>query len=146
MMARNGDSPKARENGAVDMTSMVDVTFLLLIFFMVTAAFQLQKSIEMPAQTSDAGATVIDKDLPNINVQVDQFGAFLVMTSDWELETPGKQNLIVALKRAAGESSQAPRLSIAVHESAKLKSLVDAMDAGTTAGIANIAVTQFDQL
>ena len=30
----------------LDMTPMVDVTFLLLIFFMVTASFTLQKSLE----------------------------------------------------------------------------------------------------
>ena len=34
-----------REEEELDMTPMVDVTFLLLIFFMVTASFSLQKSI-----------------------------------------------------------------------------------------------------
>ena len=33
----------------LDMTPMCDVTFLLLIFFMVTAAFAMQKSFEVPA-------------------------------------------------------------------------------------------------
>ncbi|HUG70447.1 MAG TPA: biopolymer transporter ExbD [Pirellulaceae bacterium] len=31
-----------------DMTPMVDVTFLLLIFFMVTAAFAMQRSMVVP--------------------------------------------------------------------------------------------------
>ncbi len=31
-----------------DMTPMVDVTFLLLIFFMVTAAFTMQSAIVVP--------------------------------------------------------------------------------------------------
>ena len=35
-------------SGEMDLTPMVDVTFLLLIFFMVTASFSLQKSIEVP--------------------------------------------------------------------------------------------------
>ncbi len=34
--------------GEMDLTPMVDVTFLLLIFFMVTASFSLQKAIEVP--------------------------------------------------------------------------------------------------
>ena len=37
----------------MDMTPMVDVVFLLLIFFMITAAFGMQKSIEVPDPESD---------------------------------------------------------------------------------------------
>jgi biopolymer transport protein ExbD len=135
-----------RKSADVDMTSMVDVTFLLLIFFMVTASFHLQKSIEVPSQQSDVGNPIDHKELANINVQVDQFGAFFVMTPDWELETPGKQNLIVALKQAQAESSDAAQMMVQVHESAKLKSLVDVLDAGASAGMASIQIRQFDHL
>ena len=41
------------EETEMDMTPMVDVTFLLLIFFLVTAAFTLQKSIDVPKPESD---------------------------------------------------------------------------------------------
>src|SRR5512146_2340419 len=40
----------------LDMTPMVDVTFLLLIFFMVTAAFALQRSIQIPTPAPSASA------------------------------------------------------------------------------------------
>ena len=50
-------SPKS-DFGEMDLTPMVDVTFLLLIFFMVTASFDLQKSIEVPSPDPDnEGAT-----------------------------------------------------------------------------------------
>lgn len=39
------------------MTPMVDVVFLLLIFFMITTAFGLQKSIEIPSPESDQSST-----------------------------------------------------------------------------------------
>ncbi|MBT4863766.1 MAG: hypothetical protein HON53_01420 [Planctomycetaceae bacterium] len=46
------------EFGEMDLTPMVDVTFLLLIFFMVTASFRLQKSFEVPRPDPDQeGAT-----------------------------------------------------------------------------------------
>jgi biopolymer transport protein ExbD/phage FluMu protein Com len=37
----------------MDLTPMVDMTFLLLIFFMITASFTLQKSLPFPAPSSE---------------------------------------------------------------------------------------------
>lgn len=42
----------------MDLTPMVDVTFLLLIFFMITASFNLQKKIDMDPAKSEEGAAV----------------------------------------------------------------------------------------
>jgi biopolymer transport protein ExbD len=140
---------KSRPGEEMDMTPMVDVTFLLLIFFMVTAAFSLQKSIEMPRQQTDAPSTSVveeeSEDLDMVEVQVDEFGSFLVMASEWERETPGKQNLITALKEAISGNNDGMRLVVKVHELAKLRSLVDAMDAGTIAGYAELEVTQVEE-
>lgn len=136
-----------RKSDSVEMTSMVDVTFLLLIFFMVTASFSLQKSIELPSQQSDvAGWEVEQIDAEAVTVQVDPRGCFFVMTPRWEQETLGKQQLTSALKRAAAESSPARRLSVQVDERAQLSALVDVLDAGTTAGFAAVRVTQVDHL
>jgi biopolymer transport protein ExbD len=139
---------KPRDEEELDMTPMVDVTFLLLIFFMVTAAFSLQKSIEMPRQQTDAPSTTVveqeEEDLEMVEVQIDEFGSFLVLATDWQEETPGKQNLITTLKRAKQEGVPA-RLVIKVHELCKLQYLVDAMDAGTIAGYAETQVTQVEE-
>ncbi len=137
-----------RKEEEMDMTPMVDVTFLLLIFFMVTAAFSLQKSIVMPRQQTDAPSSApiedIQDELDMVEIQVDEFGSFLVMAPDWERETPGKQNLISTLKEAMGANNDGMRLVIKVHEMAKLRALVDAMDAGTIAGYAQLEVTQVE--
>lgn len=152
MQAEEGDDdpPKRtkRKEDELDMTPMVDVTFLLLIFFMVTASFSLQKSMSMPRQQSDLPSSVpqIDpEEEPDmVTVQVDEFGSFLVMASDWERETPGKQNLISALREALAPFSGAVTLSIEVHEEAKLRFLVDCMDAGAICSFAEIKITQVD--
>jgi biopolymer transport protein ExbD len=44
------------EKDAIDMTAMVDVTFLLLIFFMVTASFAAQKVMETTAPDPEESA------------------------------------------------------------------------------------------
>ena len=140
---------KKRPEEEMDMTPMVDVTFLLLIFFMVTAAFSLQKSIEMPRQQTDAPSTSVveeeDDELESIEVEVDEFGGFLVIAQDWERETVGKQGLVTAFKDALSASKDGMRLIVKVHEMAKLHSLVDAMDAGTIAGFTELEVTQVEE-
>ena len=48
----------------MDLTPMVDVTFLLLIFFMITASFTMQKAIAFPPPSPDEeGASVQPKQL-----------------------------------------------------------------------------------
>jgi hypothetical protein len=44
---------KHLEDPELDMTPMVDVVFQLLIFFMLTAAFALQKSLTLPKPADD---------------------------------------------------------------------------------------------
>ena len=136
-----------RDMGELDMTPMVDVTFLLLIFFVVTASFQLQKSIMMPRQQTDAPSTNSVEDQPDeldqVELQIDEFGAFTVLAADWEAETPGKQNLVTKLKEAQTEAGA--KLIIKVHEQCMLQALVDGMDAGTIADYQEIEVTQVDQ-
>ncbi|MEL6105449.1 MAG: biopolymer transporter ExbD [Planctomycetota bacterium] len=138
---------KQRDEDELDMTPMVDVTFLLLIFFMVTAAFSLQKSIKMPKQQTELPSSQEveeQEEVDTTEIQIDEFGSFLVMAPDWEQETPGKQNLITALKKAIDGSNNGMKLQIKVHEQCKLQFLVDAMDAGTLAGFAPIQVTQVE--
>src|SRR6056297_3857512 len=86
---------KKRDDGELDMTPMVDVTFLLLIFFMVTASFSLQKSIAMPRSQSEQPSTNNDPEETDekdpVELEIDENGGFLVLAPEWEKETPGKQ-------------------------------------------------------
>ncbi len=57
----------------MDLTPMVDVTFLLLIFFMITAAFDLQKKFDVSAARSEESAqttTIEDTDDLAIKVEI----------------------------------------------------------------------------
>jgi len=65
-----------------------------------------------------------------------------MLAPEWERETPGKQNLITALREAIAGDRDGMRLVVKVHEEAKLQALVDAMDAGTIAGYSDLKVTQ----
>ncbi|MEO1524402.1 MAG: biopolymer transporter ExbD [Planctomycetota bacterium] len=139
---------KKREEEDADMTPMVDVTFLLLIFFMVTAAFSLQKSIQMPRQQTDLPSQTQQDDPEEVEtteLEIDEFGSFFIMSPTFERETPGKQNLIINLKKAIDDNGgKTMKMVIKVHEQCKLQFLVDAMDAGTLTGFSPIQVTQVE--
>lgn len=132
----------------MDMTPMVDVTFLLLIFFMVTASFSLQKSIALPPQQSDApSSSPVEKEqeeMDQVSLQVNEFGGFLVLAADWEREVAGKPALVAALREAKQGLGAQVRLAIECHESAELQHLVNAMDAGAICEYSEMQVTQVD--
>jgi biopolymer transport protein ExbD len=56
----------------MDLTPMVDVTFLLLIFFMITASFSIQKTIHVPPPENEGQAPIIteQEDLEKVSIEV----------------------------------------------------------------------------
>ncbi len=64
----------AAEMGAIDLTPAVDVTFQLLIFFMVTASFSMQKAFDVPPAKNVEGVSttvVVPQDqVMGVKVQV----------------------------------------------------------------------------
>ncbi|MBL8817510.1 MAG: protein kinase [Planctomyces sp.] len=63
------------DNDEMDLTPMVDVTFLLLIFFMITASFTLQKCFDVPPAKTQDGATSFTIEPPEtgaIRVEIDK--------------------------------------------------------------------------
>lgn len=136
----------------MDMTPMVDVTFLLLIFFMVTASFSVQKAIQRPAQRSeDPSMNAIpepkEENSDIVTVQVDEFNAFNVITTDWDRIAGSKQDLIVALNDArAGSGGQQPsKVVIQAHEDCIHRAVVDALDAGREAQFESFEVSTVEQ-
>lgn len=141
---------KKRDDGELDMTPMVDVTFLLLIFFMVTASFSLQKSIPMPRSQSEQPSTNTEEqeedDFETVTVEIDEFNGYLIIASDFERECTSKLAITSGLKEAFNSSAGGMRLAITCHEKAKLQSLVDVMDAGTLANYGEIQITEVEEL
>jgi biopolymer transport protein ExbD len=134
----------------LDMTPMVDVTFLLLIFFMVTASFSLQKSIEQPPAKSDMPSINNDPDELEIEpdyveVVIDQNDTYYVTSRDAEeVEAPSETEMRSRVKDAK-EMSNATRLIIKAHVDSKHRRLVTAWDAGINVGMDKIEVQTFDE-
>ena len=67
----SGRRPKRRVGVRIDMTPMVDVAFLLLIFFMVTTVFRTPKALEINLPPKDAKVDVAESKTLTIRILAD---------------------------------------------------------------------------
>lgn len=142
------NSDRRAWTSGVEMTSMVDVTFLLLIFFMVTASFSLQKVIAVPQPETQTPSQNSVEPSPEQTIQlwVDSAGGFHVQTDADRQTVLGKQALVRCLKRhlqPTGSATNSPvEIHVLVEDEARLRWLVDAIDAGAIAGSTSITIRQ----
>ena len=132
------------------MTPMVDVTFLLLIFFMVTAAFALQKSFQVPTpepdETSEQARTIeeIEEDNDYIVVQIAADNTVWVD----DRETHGEQDLLVKLRESREGDGSAPgpgSLMVMADPMSTHETVVMVLDAGQDVGMESVSLATVDQ-
>ncbi len=97
----------------VDLTPMIDVVFLMLIFFMVSTSFTANNSIKLDLPQSKAQAA--NKDIEQVTVSIDANGQLFVQdepVADGELRTrilnvsKGDPNMRVVLRADADAKHQ----------------------------------------
>ncbi|MEM9185501.1 MAG: biopolymer transporter ExbD [Planctomycetota bacterium] len=130
---------KLAESGEedMDMTPMVDVTFLLLIFFMITAAFALQKAMEVPPVDDDEAAPteVIqdpEKDIVVVRLDADNVYWVTAPIYDEEEKAVSRRDMRELVRRGReGEGTKGPsKMLIQSHGDATHEYMVAAIDAG----------------
>jgi biopolymer transport protein ExbD len=85
--------PKRRVSIRIDMTPMVDIAFLLLIFYMVSTVFAMPQAMEInlpPEDTKDEKIEIKESNL--LTLRVDNDSRFW-----WNLKTPSPDNLPILL-------------------------------------------------
>jgi biopolymer transport protein ExbD len=142
-----------RDDNEVDMTPMVDTTFLLLLFFMVTAAFSLQRSLQVPTPRPDEpSANVVERDPSEdpdtVTVHVDENNTFRVVTTDVDVEAPSTHELLIRLREAC-EGNRAGRkptkLLVMANNEALHERVVAAMDAGSQVGMEEVQLMMVEE-
>lgn len=122
----------------MDLTPMVDMTFLLLIFFMITASFSVQKSMQVPPPTSDKkGAaqeiqSIDDIAESSITVRIDDRNVIFI--EDEPL--PGSQRLSDALLQKF--NAQRNELLLSADEGALHDTVIAVIDAANEIGVQKI--------
>ncbi len=140
--------PRRRTDDEMDLTPMVDVTFLLLIFFMITAAFAAQKAISVPPveDTEAAAQTVDELEQDSIVVRVDADNVYWVSAPKWDEEQQAVSQAEMRSKlREAHDEGQGPKtLLVQANGSARHESVVAALDAGSGSGLEEIQLLSYE--
>ena len=147
-----GEGGRLALDSDLDMTPMVDVTFLLLIFFMVTAAFTLQRSLEVPTPRPDQPSQNVQQRDPRedpdlVTIQVDQFNTYRVITTDWDVEAPSVPEMLIKLREAARGNRQGrkpTRLLVMASRQALHEAVIAALDGGKGVNMSRIQLTMMD--
>jgi biopolymer transport protein ExbD len=135
--------PSRQQPPDINLAPLIDVVFLLLIFFMVSTTFKHESEIkiELP-RAGEKAAEEIERKL--IDLTIDQEGRFYVNREavvNTQLET-----LIRALGKAAGDKKDLPVL-ISADARTPHQAVMTAMDAASRSGLLHItfAATQVPQ-
>ena len=127
---------RAGDDEEMDLTPMVDVTFLLLVFFMITASFSIQKTLEVPPPNPDeSGAsqsqTIKDMEENSILVHIDSRD--VISVDDEPLNDPTRLADIMRSKRMT-------EVLITAHENSLHDTLAKVIDASNESGMQKIRV------
>ncbi len=120
----------------VNLTSLIDVVFLLLIFFMVSTSFvkQSQIAIRLPEAAS---TSIIEETPQRIEIMITETGTFLV--NGRELINNRPETLRNALQKVSAAGDKLP-MTISADANAKHQHVVTAMDVAGRLGFTQISI------
>ncbi len=123
---------KKPEELDVNITPLVDVVFLLLIFFMVSTTFDRQSelNIELP----EASGEIIESEALDVEIFIKDDGQFII--NDIAVSS-NIDSLLRALREAAGDNND-PRVIISADKETTHQAVMTAMDAARQMGFIHI--------
>lgn len=134
-MRRKKGHGDAEDNSEIDLTPMLDVVFIMLIFFIVTASFVKESTIDVNVPENQEN-TPPDPDSKSILVEV---------RSNDEIWMEGRRVDIRAIRanieRISAEFPEAPVI-VKADAKASAKSFVAIADAARESGIYNVSLAR----
>ncbi|MFH2035748.1 MAG: biopolymer transporter ExbD [Candidatus Zixiibacteriota bacterium] len=141
---KGGRRPKRRISIRIDMTPMVDIAFLLLIFYMVSTVFSMPQAMEINLPPEDQREDVDVAECKLLTIRVDGENRFFWNicnpadslprlipdasnpddTTGYKVDADSLRNILVNLNR------EIPKLStlILINDKAKYNAMVDVLD------------------
>ena len=126
---------KRRDEPRIDLTPLIDVVFILLLFFMVTTTFNRQS--ELKVDLPEASTRAEPQEKPPVRLVIDADGHYFI--NGREVVNTRGETLIAALREAVGEDAEQP---VILQADAKTphQAVVTAMDAAARLGITHLSI------
>lgn len=119
------------EDAQIDMTPMLDVVFIMLIFFIVTASFVKESGIDV---NRPEAATAVQKDRANILVAISGKGEIWI--NKRQVDARAVQANIARLYAENPQGS----VVIQADRKATTETLIKVMDAARAAGVYDVSI------
>lgn len=133
---------RSNEEPEVNLTSLIDVVLLLLVFFMVSTSFERESElrIQLPqADVTDSAAPPVEA----IEIMITAQGSYLV--NQVALVNSRPVTLRQAIRSVSGEDRDLP-VTIRADANARHQSVVTAMDVVGRLGFVNINIATTNQV
>ena len=131
--------PQVREEIDLNLTPLIDVVFLLLIFFMVSTTFE--KTAKLKVDLPEASAQATQQPDQKIVIGIDAKGRYYI--NDRQLVNTQIKTLKLALSKVMGNNKEMP---IVLRADAKTphQSVVRAMDAASQLGLTRLSISTLE--
>ena len=122
---------KKHDETEIDITPMLDVVFIMLIFFIVATSFVKESGIEVASPSSSSS---VKSDKGNIVIELDSSGTILVNKKAVSLEAvrPNVERLLAELPEAS--------VILAAQKGSRINDLVVIVDQAKMAGAAQVSL------
>lgn len=131
--------PKRNDELDLNLTPLIDVVFLLLIFFMVSTTFEktARLKVDLPQASAEAEQQPAEKIILGIDVQ----GRYYI--NDRQLVNTQLKTLKIALSKVAGDNRAMP---VVLRADAKTphQAVVTAMDAASQVGLTRLSISTLE--
>jgi biopolymer transport protein ExbD len=127
---------RARQDVGIDLVPLIDVVFMLLIFFMVSTTFLKETELEVDLPEATAEPRSVDDAVIEVTIAAD--GSYAVNGRTLV------NNQIATLMKALSEVSEGDtkrRLVITADADARHQAVVTAMDAAGQVGLTRLSIT-----
>lgn len=125
-------APQYNEDSEIDLTPMLDVVFIMLIFFIVTATFV--KEIGLDVNSPDKNQNVKDADKQSIVVQITSRDRIRIRGRDIDFRA-----VRANIERLHAENPDAP-VVVQPHPESKTNTMIQVMDSARQAGVYNVSI------
>lgn len=120
----------------VNLTSLIDVVFLLLIFFMVSTSFVKQSKISIRLPEAES-ASIVEESPDRIDIMITETGTYLV--NGQELINNRPETIRNALQKVSAGDNDLP-MTISADANARHQHVVTAMDVAGRLGFTKISI------